>query len=79
MKTFSEAGGQALEVSVATYGPEMVKQIADLAEKYGLYASQGSDYHGPSMRWVQLGRMPALPGQCRPVAELLARKAQSKV
>ncbi|RLT93135.1 MAG: PHP domain-containing protein [Ketobacter sp.] len=78
VKTFSEAGGQALEVSVATYGPEMVKQIADLAEKYGLYASQGSDYHGPSMRWVQLGRMPVLPGQCLPVLELLARKAQSK-
>lgn len=73
VKTFSEAGGQALEVSVATYGPDMVKQIADLAQKYGLYASQGSDYHGPSMRWVQLGRMPPLPGQCRPVLELLAR------
>ena len=76
VKTFADAGGQALEVSVATYGPEMVKQIADLAEKYGLYASQGSDYHGPSMRWVQLGRMPALPGRCRPVLELLAQKAR---
>lgn len=76
VKTFAEAGGQALEVSVATHGLDMVKQLADLAEKYGLYASQGSDYHGPSMRWVQLGRMPALPGQCRPVLDLLGWKAE---
>ena len=76
VKTFSDAGGQALEVSVATYGPDMVKQIADLAQKYGLYASQGSDYHGPAMRWVQLGRMPPLPGQCCSVLELLDHKAQ---
>ncbi len=76
VKAFAEAGGQALEVSVATHGPEMVKQLADLAVKYELYASQGSDYHGPSMRWVQLGRMPSLPGQCLPVMTLLAQKVE---
>ncbi|TNC89196.1 MAG: phosphatase [Alcanivorax sp.] len=68
---FAESGGQALEVCVATHGPEMVRQLADLAVKYNLYASQGSDYHGPSMRWVQLGKMPPLPSTCRSVLELL--------
>lgn len=67
---FSEAGGQALEVSVATHSPEMVQQLADLTIKFELYASQGSDYHGPSMRWVQLGKMPPLPSRCRPVHRL---------
>ena len=73
IKAFAEFGGQALEVSVSTHGLEMVRQLADLAFKYDLYASQGSDYHGPSMRWVQLGKMPALPSTCRPVLELLGQ------
>ena len=62
---FVEAGGDALEVSVSTHTPDMVRQLADLTHRYGLYASQGSDYHGPSTRWVQLGKMPALPSQCQ--------------
>lgn len=76
IKAFAESGGQALEVSVSTHGPEMVRQLADLALKYDLYASQGSDYHGPSMRWVQLGKMPALPSTCRPVLDLLEQRAR---
>jgi len=75
---FADMGGQALEVSVSTHGPDVVQQLADFAAKYGLYASQGSDYHGPAMRWVQLGRMPPLPGRCRPVLELLAERAGSQ-
>lgn len=76
---FAEAGGQALEVSVSTHSPEMVQQLADLTVKFELYASQGSDYHGPSMRWVQLGRMPPLPSRCRPVSELLEQKGQKLI
>jgi predicted metal-dependent phosphoesterase TrpH len=69
---FREAGGQALEVSVATHSPDMVQYLAKLTVKFGLYASQGSDYHGPSMRWVQLGTMPVLPSCCRPVSDILS-------
>lgn len=79
VKSFAEAGGQALEVSVSTHGPDTVQQLADLTLKFELYASQGSDYHGPSMRWVQLGRMPLLPSRCRPVGELLAQKGQALI
>ena len=68
---FKAAGGQALEVSVATHSPEVIQQLADSSVKYELYASQGSDYHGPSMAWVKLGRIPPLPSRCRPVSELL--------
>ncbi|MDY6920678.1 MAG: PHP domain-containing protein [Pseudomonadota bacterium] len=73
---FSAAGGQALEVSVSTHSPDMVKQLADLTVEFALYASQGSDYHGPSMRWVQVGRMPRLPSVCRPVTDLLAGRSR---
>ncbi len=71
IRQFAEAGGQALEVVSANQDPASVRQLAGFCTRYQLTASQGSDYHGPSMRWVQVGRMPALPSECRPVWPLL--------
>ena len=68
---FCTVGGQALEVSVATHSADVIQHLADLSVKYALYASQGSDYHGPSMRWVNLGKMPPMPSRCQPVSELI--------
>lgn len=64
---FCEAGGEAMEVATATEKPDMVRYLAQLADGAGLEASQGSDFHGPHMPWIQLGRFPALPPGCRPV------------
>lgn len=71
IRFFAEAGGHALEVVSANQEPSSVRQLAGFCEQFQLHASQGSDYHGPSMRWVQVGRMPALPSACRPVWSLL--------
>lgn len=71
IQAFAEAGGEALEVSVSTHTPDTVSWLANQCVKFGLYASQGSDYHGPSMRWVQLGKMPPLPSSCQPVLDRL--------
>lgn len=71
LRHFREAGGGALEVAVANQEASSVQQLADFCGKYGLCASKGSDYHGPSMRWVQPGKMPALPSRCTPVWSLL--------
>lgn len=71
IRLFAEAGGQALEVVSANQDPASVRQLAAFCEQFQLHASQGSDYHGPSMRWVQVGRMPALPSGCRPIWSLL--------
>ena len=71
IRHFAEAGGRALEVACANQELTSMRQLAQFGEKYGLYGSRGSDYHGPSMRWVKLGRMPALPAGCRPVWSLL--------
>lgn len=71
LRQFREAGGRAVEVAVANQEVSSVRQLADFCHRYDLHASQGSDYHGPSLRWVQPGRMPALPSQCRPVWSLL--------
>lgn len=71
IRQFAEAGGQALEVVSSNQDAASVRQLAGFCTQYQLHASQGSDYHGPSMRWVQVGRMPALPAGCQPVWPLL--------
>ena len=38
-----------------------------LAEKFGLRASRGSDYHGPGHSYREMGKLPDLPSRCKPV------------
>lgn len=64
---FKAAGGEAMEVATATEKPDMVRYLGQLSQQFELYASQGSDYHGSHMPWIELGRFPALPEACRPV------------
>jgi predicted metal-dependent phosphoesterase TrpH len=64
---FVEAGGEAMEVATATEKPDMIRYLAQLAEASGLEASQGSDYHGPHMPWIHVGRVPTVPPGLRPV------------
>jgi predicted metal-dependent phosphoesterase TrpH len=64
---FIEAGGEAMEVATATEKPDMVRYLGQLAVQMGLDASQGSDFHGPHMPWIHLGRFAPLPAGCRPV------------
>lgn len=66
---FTEAGGEAMEVATATEKPDMIRYLGQLATQGGLEASQGSDFHGPHMPWIHLGRFPELPAGCRPVWE----------
>jgi predicted metal-dependent phosphoesterase TrpH len=64
---FKEAGGEALEVATATEKPDVVRYLGQLCTQFDLEASQGSDFHGPHIPWIQLGRFPELPAECRPV------------
>lgn len=64
---FAAAGGEAMEVATATEKPDMVRYLGQLSVQFGLEASQGSDFHGPHMPWIQLGRFPAMPAGCKPV------------
>jgi hypothetical protein len=52
--------------------PNVILNLAALAQRFGLYASQGSDYHGINMPWLKLGRKFAdhYPPGCQPVWEL---------
>ncbi len=64
---FKEAGGEAMEVSTANEKPNVILNLAALAQRFGLDSSQGSDYHGVNMPWLKLGKFAELPAGCQPV------------
>jgi predicted metal-dependent phosphoesterase TrpH len=70
LQEFREAGGLGMEVSSGSEKTNVVQQLAALALRFELHASQGSDYHGAHMPWLKLGVFPDLPKGCRPVWEL---------
>ena len=70
---FQAAGGVAIEVVSGQQKPELTRDLAALAQRHGLAASMGSDFHQPGQSWAQLGVMPALPPGCTPVWELWDR------
>lgn len=64
---FSDQGGVGIEVVT---GSHTVRQFAEWgrhAQRYGLLASVGSDFHGPGESYRDLGSLPALPAGCTPV------------
>lgn len=64
---FKECGGVGLEVVSGSHAPGDVTAMAAYAQRYGLFASCGSDYHGPENPWVELGRLAELPHGCTPL------------
>lgn len=64
---FCELGGTGIEVVTSSHTPEQTRQFAQLASRMHLYASCGSDYHGPGESYFDLGRLPALPPECVPI------------
>ena len=69
MTEFREAGGEAIEVVTGSHTPDHIPLFADLAERFGLAASVGSDFHAPGEGGRELGRLQPLPQKCRAVWE----------
>jgi 3',5'-nucleoside bisphosphate phosphatase len=67
LNEFRNLGGVAIEVVTGSHQPPQYQQFAKLAHRFDLKASQGSDYHGPGMSYMEMGRLPDLPGDCVPV------------
>jgi predicted metal-dependent phosphoesterase TrpH len=65
--TFKELGGMAVEVVTGSHSAEQFAVWGHHAQRYGLLASMGSDYHGPRESYRDLGDLPELPGGCIPV------------
>ncbi|STZ76915.1 PHP domain-containing protein [Bergeriella denitrificans] len=67
-EAFKAAGGEAVEVHSGSCNANDRMNYALLAERYGLLASAGSDFHRPNdFSGGILGACPELPPQCRPV------------
>jgi predicted metal-dependent phosphoesterase TrpH len=64
---FRDLGGDAIEVLSASHNAAQADQFATYARSFGFAASAGSDWHGPGESWLDLGALPALPGDLTPV------------
>jgi len=64
---FRALGGSAIEVITASHTPEQALLFAHHANRMGLLASRGSDFHGPRESYFDLGQMPEIPVDCTPV------------
>lgn len=64
---FRALGGEGIEVITGSHTPEQSLLFARHAQRLGLLASRGSDFHGPGESYFDLGRMPELPKDCLPV------------
>ena len=64
---FKDGGGAGIEVITSSHTPEQFLEYAVLANEFGLLASRGSDFHGPGESRVDLGRLPNLAADLKPV------------
>jgi len=67
LEEFRALGGTAIEVVTGSHTPPQYVEYAKYAQLFGLKASQGSDYHGKGISFMEMGRLPALPSNCTPV------------
>ena len=58
---FKELGGIGFEAISGSHSPEEEQRMAQLANKFGLYISKGSDFHSPENVYRELGYLPDIP------------------
>ncbi len=64
---FRDCGGAGIEVVTGSHSPEQYLEFARVAREFGLAASRGSDYHGKGESKADLGALPQLPDDLKPV------------
>ncbi|KAG1385094.1 hypothetical protein G6F60_014969 [Rhizopus arrhizus] len=64
---FLQLGGLGIEVNTGSHTAEEARQYAEVARRYGFLASRGSDFHSPKESRMDLGRLPPLPSDLKPV------------
>ncbi len=69
LSEFKKAGGLGVEVVSGSHNENETQTMANTVKKAGLFASQGSDYHGPENPWVELGRLRPMPDGSKTVWE----------
>lgn len=71
---FKALGGQGVEVVTGSHTPAEYLKYADMAQEFDLLASRGSDFHDPAESHTDLGTLPDLPRQLKPVWEALEHR-----
>jgi predicted metal-dependent phosphoesterase TrpH len=74
---FRENGGAGLEVVSGSHSRDETLHMAAVSREHQLFASCGSDYHGPEKPWVELGRLRQLPQGCIPIWEAAGWSGQT--
>lgn len=64
---FKELGGLGFEAISGSHSPEEEVRMAQLANKFGLYISKGSDFHSPENIYRELGYLPDIPAGSIPI------------
>jgi len=64
---FKDAGGVGIEVVTGSHTADQFVRYARYAQRFGLLASVGSDFHGPGEGYRELGALPELPRGCIPI------------
>lgn len=64
---FCDLGGVGVEVVTGSHTADQYATWARFAQRYGLKASAGSDFHGPGESHLDLGKLPDLPYGVAPV------------
>jgi predicted metal-dependent phosphoesterase TrpH len=64
---FKEAGGEGIEVVTGSHTRDQFGQFAGVARELGFLASRGSDFHSPDEGGFDLGGIPPLPEDLKPV------------
>src|SRR5438094_7776409 len=64
---FRDCGGAGIEVVTGSHSPEQYSEFARITREFGFSASRGSDYHGKGESRADLGALPQLPDDLKPV------------
>jgi predicted metal-dependent phosphoesterase TrpH len=64
---FRDLGGAGVEVVTGSHTSDEYATWARYAQRFGLKASAGSDFHGPGESYLDLGKLPELPYGLTPV------------
>lgn len=67
LDSFTQAGGQGMEVVSGQQLPQQTMGMAELCRDRKLLASCGSDFHFPDKPWAELGVFASLPNNVTPV------------
>jgi predicted metal-dependent phosphoesterase TrpH len=66
---FRDLGGAAVEVVTGSHTKDQYAAWARYAQRFGLKASAGTDFHGPGESRLDFGKLPDLPSGVKPVWE----------